>query len=252
MKDIFKGFMLASTFLTLVACGNDDPTSTEEPLVEESNQITDTESSMSSEIAPESSSEASIESESSTDGAMTGTFMHELAKQMMADSYMMEYNVTSTNPDLAEIGSYTQTIAYKDEMMAMTNEVNGVTSRTLVRDDKIYMIDDTAKQIMVADVAMEAEDTTINADNPIDIEGFTFIESGSEGDLSWEKYQMEMVTSTYYFSGNDLERIEIDDGTFVTTLEVSDTKTNPPPDMFHIPEGYMEINLNDFNLESQE
>lgn len=63
---------------------------------------------------------------------------------------------------------------------------------------------------------------------------------------------MEMVTSTYYFSGNDLERIEIDDGTFVTTLEVSDTKTNPPPDMFHIPEGYMEINLNDFNLESQE
>lgn len=184
MKDISKGFMLASTFLTLDACGNDDPTSTEEPLVEESNQITDTESSMSSEIAPESNSEASIESESSTDGAMTGTFMHELAKQMMADSYMMEYNVTSTNPDLGEIGSYTQTIAYKDEMMAMTNEVNGVTARTLVRDDKIYMIDDTAKQIMVADVAMDAEDTTINADNPIDIEGFTFIESGSEGDLS--------------------------------------------------------------------
>lgn len=233
MESFFKRLLVTSAFLSLTACG-------EENTVSEESSVTESSESSVTEVSSESSS-TSVETTSETE-TDSGRLMEAFAESFATDNYLITYEITSTDPTISELGAYTQTIAHTEGMTAITTDMGGVKTRAVMRDRTMYMIDDNLKQILVTEMN-DGED--YEASDPIDTAGFEFVETGREDGLTYEKYRMENYSYTYYFSGDELHRIEIDDGTHVMTMQVTNKSEDVRAEMFELPEGYVEINLNE-------
>ncbi|MGP6147114.1 hypothetical protein [Jeotgalibaca sp. A122] len=249
MDKTFKSLLLASTFLTLVACGGNDTGTNGESSVSESSQM---ESEVSSIVESESGSESS-EMASSSQPVGAGEFgplLTQFSESIRGDKYFIAYDVhveDSVEPDPSD---YQTKVAVDNDKAAFITVTDNVTSHTIMKDGNLYMIDEVAKQIMVSKLGIVVEEE--ENWNPIDLEDTEFLESGREGNLDFETYRRDDQLFTYYFSGSELKKMVFDDGISVTTMEVTEISNNPPAEMFELPEGYKEIGMEDFGSESEE
>ena len=127
----------------------------------------------------------------------------------------------------------------KDGRMATITTSQGMTSRIVNRDNKSYMIMDSARMVMVMPQQDQAQAGTVT-------EGLVFVRSGTADfrgkSLPYEEYSEpdgdKETIAQYFFDGTKLVGIRNLDGDTKFDIEILGIDQNIPGNIFDIPSGY--------------
>jgi hypothetical protein len=132
---------------------------------------------------------------------------------------------------------------FKNGMMAVIIEIDGTSMRTVTINDKMYMIDDETKTVMVMPVAMGATGGETPA---IDTDGMVYSTSGTGEfhgkNLPYDEYTVRVGGKAQFFvDGSKLAGIRsIDRGT-QADIVILEFGQNVPDRMFEIPANYTKM-----------
>ena len=130
----------------------------------------------------------------------------------------------------------------KGDLMANTVEMGGETTRMILRDNKMYMINDTAKTIMTLPSMANMSEETVKTD------GMNLTGSGTAQfngkNLPYEEYSDgEGNKAQYFMDGNNLAGIRNVTGEGNIDVIILALDQNVPGNAFEIPSGYQEMGL---------
>ena len=200
-----------------IGCGkNSEPTHTE-PSSSTQNSNTDT----SSEKPP---------AEVDNLGAKLSTTY---ADMMKSNKYLMNYKMTSEfEGESLEVEA---TVAVSGDNSAVTSIAGGVKTSIISKGETTYMVNHSEKTVMEippGSAMSDAEDHQIGTDE------LTYVSSGVEDDLTYEKYSTTDGVIKYYFDGKKLAKIafEVEEKTIV--MDIIEMSDNVSASMFDVPADY--------------
>ncbi|AGA67767.1 hypothetical protein Desdi_0213 [Desulfitobacterium dichloroeliminans LMG P-21439] len=154
---------------------------------------------------------------------------------MASDKYFMKYRMTTDGESIET------EMAYMGDDLATRTLVNGVESRMIIKDNKVYMIDPVEKIIMI----INSDD--YEQEEEIDYAGLAYVGEG-KGDFlgetfHYEEYSADGGTTKYFFDGKKLVGIESSYEDMNIAMEVLELSKKIPADLFEIPQDYEQQNL---------
>lgn len=152
---------------------------------------------------------------------------------------IMEYEGTTTEA--------TGSMAMDNGNYAMSTETevdgNAVKARTIIIDDKMYVIDDANKLI----ISMTSVSADMTGGMPTDYADMEKIDSGKgEVDgktLPYDEYTIEGYKVKYYMDGDNVYAIESEAEGAKSTMIITNAKKSVSKDVFELPEGYQEMSM---------
>jgi hypothetical protein len=183
------------------------------------------------EKTPQKTEESAKEDQNkeSDDIDMTGLENHlatEFLRTLKSDQYMIRYTTTTEyNGEFFEVET---TYAVNGKSIAMTSGDRA----TIVKDDKVYMLDHTNKRIISWDVAKS------NDLRRIDTDGLTYVGSSDAGGLVCEEYATASTQIKLYFEGEKLVRIATVINKIDVVMNVEEVGKKAPDSLFVVPEDY--------------
>ncbi len=161
---------------------------------------------------------------------MTGLEDHlatDFLRILKSDKYMIKYRTTTVyNGESFEVET---TYAVNGKSIAMSSGDRG----TIVKDDKVYMLDHTNKRILNWDV------TKSNDLEKIDTEGLQFIGSSEMGGVVCEEYATAATRLRLYFQGGKLISIATAINKQNVAMDIVEVSKKVPESMFEVPSDYM-------------
>jgi hypothetical protein len=161
---------------------------------------------------------------------MTGLENHlatEFLRTLKSDQYMIKYRTTTVyNGESFEVET---TYAVNGKSIAMSSGDRG----TIVKDDKVYMLDHTNKRILNWDV------TKSNDLEKIVTEGLQYIGSSETGGVVCEEYATAETQLKLYFQGEKLVRIATAINKQDVVMDIVEVSNKVPESMFEVPSDYM-------------
>lgn len=230
MKQWVKGLLAGSLAFALVACSGDsvDPETEPENPVEES--------SIQESSEPDTSSEVVV-----INGVEVGPLLKDYMEQMSSDNYYMKYQVDVTVGN-EEVPNIETSFASRDGVAATETVTDMGRQNMVMEGDTIYMVLHDQEIVYVMDITSDEQEVE-ELEEPIDMEGFSFVESGTRDGLDYEVYESQELTATYYFDNGELVRMDMDSEEMQSTMEIIEFSDNPPAEMFEVPEDYEMINF---------
>lgn len=189
------------------------------------------------DTAPEKPPEPADKAPATTDtlGAkLSGTY----ADMMKNNKYFMKYTMTTDYDGRSmEIEA---SIAVSGDNSAITSIAEGMKTTIISKGEKTYMVNHSEKMVMELPQGIELED---NQDSEIETDGLTYLSSGVEDGLTYEKYSTTDGVMCYYFDGKKLVKMtfEIEGQTMV--MNILEMSNNVHDSMFEIPAGYQTTTL---------
>lgn len=159
------------------------------------------------------------------------------ADMMKNKKYFMKYKATMNfEGQSAEAES---SVAVSDSNMAVTTTANGIKSTVISKDGKTFMLNDAEKTVMELPQDMQKN----TQQNNIETNGLTYVSSGTEDNLAYEKYSTTAGDIKYYFAGNKLVKIFVENQGQNLVMNIIEMSNNIPNSMFEIPSDYQKISL---------
>lgn len=173
-------------------------------------------------------------------GGTAETRLSQTYAKMMADGkYLMKYKTTT------EINGTTQTaeitMAVDGGKTAMTVTGQGSNTTTILKEDKMYIIDHQTRTVMVMPVT-NTSDLDASLENAV-IGNPAFTTSGTENGLKYETYKTEGGEISYYFKGDQLVRIVSSYAGMKSTMEILEMTDKIPGGTFDVPSGYQVLSF---------
>lgn len=172
----------------------------------------------------------------------------DLFNWMKGGSYYMEFTSLSTTDGVTT--SIEGAMAQKGEdfvsISEMTMEGTEMKGRTIVKDDKMYIVDDIAKTIAEFPVAEnDSEENT--SEDIMDYADMKEVGSGT-GEvngkmLPYKEYKVEGAKVRYYYDGKKVYAIETEMDNAKNLMIIKKSTNKVPSDIFDLPEGYTEIRI---------
>jgi hypothetical protein len=184
------------------------------------------------EKAPQKTEESVKENQNkeSEDVDMTGLENHlatDFLRTLKSDKYMIKYRTTTVyNGESFEVET---TYAVNGKSISMSSGDRG----TIVKDDKVYMLDHTNKRILNWDV------TKSNDLEKIDTDGLQFIGSSETGGVVCEEYATAATRLKLYFQGGKLIRIATAINKQDVEMDIIEVSKKVPESMYEVPSDYM-------------
>jgi hypothetical protein len=161
---------------------------------------------------------------------MTGLENHlatDFLRTLKSDKYMIKYRTTTVyNGESFEVET---TYAVNGKSIAMSSGDRG----TIVKDDKVYMLDHTNKRILNWDV------TKSNDLEKIVTEGLQYIGSSETGGIVCEEYATAETQLKLYFQSGKLARIATAINKQDVVMDIVEVSNKVPESMFEVPSDYM-------------
>lgn len=174
------------------------------------------------------------------DSGQAGTRLSEAYAKMMNDGkYLMEV-VTTTEVDGVAM-RIEMTMAVDGDDVAITTVNGGVTSSMISKGDKLYVIDEASKTVLVM---KQSVGELSEAAKTSEVSGLNFTKSGQEGGLQYEEYTTDGGKILYYFEGANLKKIKYvaEDGS-VSEMEIIRMTKDIPAGTFEVPADYQLIEM---------
>lgn len=208
--------------LSVIGCG----TTTQSKQITPSSSTQDNKTKTTSESPPANSENL---------GAKLSTVYADMMKN---NKYLMKYKVTSESDGQSmEIEA---TLAVSGDNMAITSTVNGMKTTIISKDNKTYMVNHSEKTIL----EMPQGNASGNAmDNKIETDGLTYMSSGLENGLVYEKYSTAEGTLKYYFDGKKLVKIAFESKGQTMVMKIIEMSNNVSDSMFELPANYEKTSL---------
>lgn len=158
---------------------------------------------------------------------------------MKNNEYLMKYKFTMDfNGQSMEVEA---TLAKKGDDMAMSSDMTGAETTTIIKEDKVYMIDHNSKTVTVFP---QTDETAASMESgSIDMEGVTYLGTGKEDGLVYEEYSTDGSNVKYYFDGKDLVKMAVTVEGQTMVMEILEISKDVPGSMFEIPSGYEVIEI---------
>ena len=163
-------------------------------------------------------------------------------KTFASGNYHMKAKMSGDDGTVSDIESYV-----KGDMLATTMSAQGQTTRMIFKDNKMYMIMDSAKMIMVMPAADKSQAGGVETDDMKLAGSGTAMFNGKS--LSYEEYKDPDGNRTQYFlDGSKLAGIRniMDDGGTIDVI-ISVLDQNVPNNVFDIPSGYQVQDMSGFH-----
>jgi len=109
---------------------------------------------------------------------------------------------------------------------------------TVVRDNRVYVMNHTDKTIISWDVNQEK-----GSPERIDTNGIAYIGSGTEGGLAWEEYSTASSRLKLYFKGKELVKMVAGISKEEMTMSIVSVEKAVQDSLFEIPAGYRVTNI---------
>ena len=180
----------------------------------------------------------------SIDGRPGGT-PGSLVDWMGVGTFSYDFTVTSEYDGMSSESA--GSVAYDNGNMAITTETEAdgevVTSRIIILDGEMYVIDDANKMIIhVGQVSSELTGTMA-----VNYEGMTLVGSG-EGEvngrtLPYDEYDIDGITTRFYMDGGQVYAIEsiMEEDNAWSLMIITNASNTVPAGVFDLPEGYTEM-----------
>ncbi len=157
---------------------------------------------------------------------------------MKGGEYLMKYRTTmDVEGQAIEMEA---TVAVSGENTAMISTTNGMESTMVMKDGKNYIIDHDSKTIMVLpeapDASTDKSTGIVNVDSDI-----KYLDTGKEGNLTYEEYAITDGTIRYYFDGDKLIKMVVNSNDQVMTMDILELDNKVPDGIFDIPTDYQLI-----------
>jgi len=160
------------------------------------------------------------------------------ADMMKNNKYLMKYKMTSKlEGQSMEIEA---TVAVSGDNSAMTSIANGMKTSIISKGNKTYMVDHSEKTILEMPQGNAAEDAK---DNEIETDGLTYMSSGVEDGLTYEKYSTTDGILKYYFDGKKLVKITFESQGQTMVMNIIEMSNNVSDSMFELPANYAKTTL---------
>lgn len=184
------------------------------------------------EKAPQKTEESvkTDESEKSDKVDMTGLEGHlatDFLRTLKSDKYMIKYRTTTVYK--GESFEVETTYAVNGKSIAMTSGDRG----TVVKDDKVYMLDHTNKRILSWDVTKSNDLERIGTD------GLQYIGSSESGGVVCEEYATAATRLKLYFEGDKLVRAATAINKQDVVMDIVEVSKKVPENLFVVPADYM-------------
>lgn len=134
-------------------------------------------------------------------------------------------------------------IAVKPDAQAFISQIAGQESHTIIKDQKIHIIDHANKTVLVMkDVSSEAEDVDTLSPADLNVKSPAYVGDGKEDFYGvmrdYEEYKIEKESLRYYFDGDQLVGMAIDvDGQSIKWV-IENISSGVDEKLFEIPQGY--------------
>lgn len=189
-------------------------------------------------ITPESTQVAPVDKPpagSETLGAkLSGTY----AEMMKKNKYLMKYKMTSEfEGKKMEVEA---TVAVSGQNVAVTSLAEGIKTTFLSKDNKTYMVNHSEKVVIEIPQGSAMAD---GMDNEIGTDGLTYVSSGVEDGLAYEKYSTTDGGIKYYFEGKKLVKIVLEVEGKPLVMNILEMSDNVPDIMFEVPSDYEKTTL---------
>jgi len=163
---------------------------------------------------------------------LQGRLGYDFIRTLRSDRYMIKYKTTTVYEGKAyEVET---TYAVSGGSIAL---VSGDRA-TIVKDDKVYMLNHTDKTMLSWAVDHSSGDL-----KRIDTEGIAYVESREEKGLVCEVYKTASSGLKLYFNGKTLVRMETNINKLDTVMEILEVSKDVPDSMFAVPSDYQTTNI---------
>ncbi len=160
------------------------------------------------------------------------------ADMMKNNKYLMKYKMTSEFEGKSmEIEA---TVAVSGDNMAVTSSAGEIKTTIISKGDKTYMVNHSQKMVMEMPQSNALKDAK---QNKIQTNGLTYVSSGIEDGLTYEKYSTTNGDMKYYFDGKKLVKISIQNEGQTMVMNILEMSNNVPDSMFEIPTDYQKTQL---------
>ena len=171
-------------------------------------------------------------------GAVSGRITDTFVNIFSSGSYHMKAKMITDGVE-ATMESYV-----KRDIMAVIMETHGVTMRTVMRDNKVHIIDNAEKTVMTMPASMGAPGST----PAVDTNKMNYLGSGTANfhgkNLPYDEYSVDNGGKTQLFvDGNKLAGIRNISGGNVADIVILVLDQNVPDSVFEIPAGYTQISF---------
>jgi len=162
-------------------------------------------------------------------------------KMFAGDSYHMKTKIVDGGEEI------TMETYVKKGMTATTTKTQGETVRMIMRDNKMYMIDDSEKTVMVMPASIQAQ-AGMGKTTAINTEKMRYVGSGTANfqgkNLPYDEYSIDGGSKSQFFvDGNKLAGIRNINGGNVTEVVILALDQNVPDNVFQIPAEYTQISF---------
>lgn len=230
MKKFFAPLLILVLVLSpmlFTGCGGSDSASdTDQPQSEQS------------ESAVGAAEEEAADTENVNTDGMGDLLSGAYVDIMKNDEYLMKYKFTMDyGGQSMEVEA---TLAKKGDNMAMISDMLGTDSTTIIKDDKVYMVDHNSKTVTAM---AQVDDNATMESGSIDMEGITYLGNGKEDGLAYEEYSTAGGNVKYYFNGKTLEKMAVTVEGQTMVMEILELSKEVPDSMFEIPAGYQVVEM---------
>ncbi len=153
-----------------------------------------------------------------------------------SEQYFMKYKSVLESEDGSSM-EMTVSMAMDGDNVASNSEGSGFSAKTVMKDNKVYTIDDASKTVIVMDNP-EMPEADATAEEAVETEGLKYIGTGEEDGLVYEEYSVISGNVKYYFDGDELVKIVTSSEGDSFTIEILELKKGFPKEMFDIPSDY--------------
>lgn len=263
---IFSAMILAS----FTACNND---SSEESASKAEGTSSTASATSNSESTSSETTETSAENKLSNAsmaenaGELLKTGLHEFFVELDKDAYRLEINMTTTTSDSSKIIIITRD---GESISAATGENNDNLSKSIVTNNKGYVIDDEAKTVTwsefeedyaesyteylaqlfyITNIEMIGSGKEKFGDTEMDYEEYKIIveETSTTSDSSSESSKTEEQFVKYYFDNKTLKGMKIINGDDYYALMIVSMTHDIPDDEFNIPSDYELVQAEEYS-----
>lgn len=155
----------------------------------------------------------------------------DILKTLKSDRYMIKYRTTTEyNGESFEVET---TYSVNGKSIAMTSGDRA----TIVKDNRVYMLDHTNKRILSWDV------TKSNDLERIDTDGLRYQGTSEAGGFICEEYTTSAAGIKLYFEGEKLIKMATTMNQKAVVMDIVEVGKKAPDTLFEVPSDYMTIEI---------
>ena len=171
------------------------------------------------------------------------------ASGKVADAFFNIFSSGSYHMKAKIVGGGAETTTetfVKRGLTATVVEAQGQTMRMVMRDNKMHMIDDAQKTVMIMSAQMHAQAGTGNTAE-VNTARMRYTGSGTANfhgrNLPYDEYSIDNGKTQFFVDGNRLAGIRNIAGRDVTDIVILVLSQNVPDSVFQIPAGYTQMSF---------